>query len=82
MMENEIIVFRGGDVRRKFVDGRWFFSVVKGLYENGVKTILYTYYGGERNTSFSVSNHLVKSVYKYVLLTKRDLLNMEVQDEK
>jgi len=27
-MMDEIVVFRGGNVRRKFVDGRWFFSVV------------------------------------------------------
>ena len=27
-MGDEIVVFRGGNVRRKFVDGKWFFSVV------------------------------------------------------
>ena len=63
-----------------------FVPVVKNLEENGVRTILYTYYEKIRNTPFSVSNHLVKSVYKYVLLTKEDFKNSplkkEVRDDK
>ena len=49
-----------------------FVPIVENLEESGVKTILYTYYEKIRNTPFSISNHLVKSVHKYVLLTKED----------
>ena len=49
-----------------------FVPIVRNLGENGVKIILYTYYEKIRDTPFSVSNHLVKSVHKYVLLTKED----------
>lgn len=49
-----------------------FVPVIKNLEENNVKTILYTYYKKKRNTNFSRSNYLIKSVYKYVLLTKKD----------
>lgn len=49
-----------------------FVPIVLNLRENGVKTILYTYYEKIRDTPFSVSNHLIKSVYKYVLLKKED----------
>ena len=47
-----------------------FVPVIKYLYECGLRTVLYTYYEKKRNTSFSRSNHLIKSVYKYVCLTK------------
>ncbi len=49
-----------------------FVPVIKNLEEQGVKTILYTYYQKKRNTNFSRSNDLIKSVYKYVLLSKQD----------
>ena len=49
-----------------------FVPVVKSLEEEDVKTILYTYYEKKRDTNFSRSNHLIKSVYKYVLLGKED----------
>ena len=52
-----------------------FVPVIQNLKENGVKTILYTYYEKIRNTNFSRSNHLIKSVYKYVLLSKEDFDN-------
>ena len=52
-----------------------FVPVIKNLEENNVKTILYTYYDKKRNTNFSRSNDLIKSVYKYVLLTKQDFDN-------
>ena len=40
--------------------------------ENGIKTILHTYYDKKRNTNFSRSNDLIKSVHKYVLLSKKN----------
>ena len=49
-----------------------FVPVVKKLEESNIKTILYTYYEKKRDTNFSRSNYLVKSVYKYKLLTKQD----------
>jgi len=49
-----------------------FVPVVENLQSQKVKTILYTYYEKKRNTNFSRSNNLIKSVYKYVLLTKED----------
>jgi len=52
-----------------------FVPIVESLEEKGVKTILYTYYEKIRDTPFSVSNHLIKSVHKYVLLTKEDFDN-------
>ncbi len=52
-----------------------FVPVVESLEEKGVKIILYTYYEKIRDTPFSVSNHLIKSVHKYVQLTKEDFDN-------
>ncbi len=52
-----------------------FVPVLENLMTNGVKTILYTYYEKTRNTPFSRSNHLIKSVNKYVLLNENDFLN-------
>lgn len=52
-----------------------FIPVINNLEEQGIKAILYTYYEKQRNTNFSRSNHLIKSVYKYVLLSKDDFLN-------
>ncbi|OIO43438.1 hypothetical protein AUJ62_00010 [Candidatus Pacearchaeota archaeon CG1_02_32_21] len=49
-----------------------FVPVIKNLRDNGVKTILYTYYEKMRNTPFSRSNFLIKSVHKYILLSKED----------
>jgi uncharacterized LabA/DUF88 family protein len=62
-----------------------FVPVVENLEENGIKTILYTYYEKARDTPFSRSNHLIKSVHKYVLLAKLDFDNAplkKVKDEK
>jgi uncharacterized LabA/DUF88 family protein len=58
-----------------------FVPIVKNLEENGIKTVLYTYYEKIRNTPFSVSNHLVKSVHKYVLLTKEDFLESPLKKQ-
>lgn len=49
-----------------------FVPVIENLNENRVKTILFTYYEKGRKAIFSTSNELIKSVYKYVLITKRD----------
>jgi len=49
-----------------------FVPVIKSLEEEGVKVILYTYYEKKRDTNFSRSNYLIKSVYKYVLLKQGD----------
>ncbi len=56
-----------------------FVPVIKNLEERGVKTILYTYYGKKRDAPFSRSNDLIKSVYKYVLLTQQDFLNTQLK---
>jgi uncharacterized LabA/DUF88 family protein len=50
-----------------------FVPVIKNLKEQDVKTILYTYYERKRDSPFSRSNELIKSVFKYVLLNKKDL---------
>jgi len=52
-----------------------FVPVVQSLEDFGVKTVLWTYYEKKRDTNFSRSNDLIKSVYKYVLLSKEDFLN-------
>jgi uncharacterized LabA/DUF88 family protein len=49
-----------------------FVPVINKLKEREIKTILYTYYEKRRDSPFSRSNHLIKSVNKYVLLTKQD----------
>ena len=55
-----------------------FVPVIKSLKDQGISTILYTYYEKKRNTNFSRSNHLIKSVYKYVLLSKKDFDNSKL----
>ena len=49
-----------------------FVPIIKKLEENNIKTILFTYYEKKRDTILSRSNHLIKSVHKYKLLTKQD----------
>jgi uncharacterized LabA/DUF88 family protein len=49
-----------------------FVPVVKNLRQKGIKTILYTYYERKRNTNFSRSNYLIKSVHKYKILSIDD----------
>lgn len=58
-----------------------FVPIINSLREEGVKTILYTYYEKKRNTNFSRSNHLIKSVHKYVLLKKEDFYNAPLKGE-
>ncbi len=50
-----------------------FVPVIKNLKEQGVDTVLYTYYEKKRNIDFSRSNYLIKSVHKYVIIKKEDL---------
>jgi len=57
-----------------------FVPVIKSLREFGIKTILYTYYQKKRNTDFSRSNDLIKSVYKYVLFKKEDFENCKIKE--
>jgi len=59
-----------------------FVPVIQSLREFGIKTILYIYYEKKRNTDFSRSNELIKSVYKYVLLSKKDFSNALLNKEK
>ena len=59
-----------------------FVPVIKDLEKQEVKTILFTYYEKKRNSRFSRSNDLIKSVYKYVLLRKEDFLKDILEGEK
>jgi len=59
-----------------------FVPLIHELEEQGIKTILYTYYDKKRDSDFSRSNHLIKSVYKYVLLNKEDFNNSLFDKEK
>lgn len=59
-----------------------FVPAVESLREFGIKTILYTYYEKKRDTNFSRSNELIKSVYKYILLTKEDFGNASLSKSK
>ena len=52
-----------------------FVPIIESLKEFNIKTILYTYYEKKRNTNFSRNNELIKSVHKYVLLSKEDFNN-------
>ena len=57
-----------------------FVPVIKNLNENGVKTILFTYYERGRKAIFSTSNELIKEVYKYVLITKEDFKEANLEN--
>lgn len=50
-----------------------FIPVIEKIKTLKIKTILYTYFNKKnRNSKFSSSNELIKSVHKYKLLTKQD----------
>jgi uncharacterized LabA/DUF88 family protein len=55
-----------------------FVPVIDDLRKRGVKTILYTYYEKGRKATFSTSNELIKSVHKYVLLTKENFTSCPI----
>ncbi|HLC32141.1 MAG TPA: NYN domain-containing protein [Candidatus Nanoarchaeia archaeon] len=59
-----------------------FVPVIKNLEKNGVKTIVYTYYEKNRNSQFSRSNDLIKSVYKYRIISINDLLKTKLQEKE
>jgi len=56
-----------------------FVPLIKNLFEHGIKVILYTYYEKNRNSNFSRSNDLIKSVYKYKLIKKEDMLQCRLE---
>lgn len=49
-----------------------FVPVVEKLKQLGIEVILYTHYSKNRKSSFSRSNELLKTVSRYVQLTKED----------
>ncbi|PIN91267.1 hypothetical protein COU57_01345 [Candidatus Pacearchaeota archaeon CG10_big_fil_rev_8_21_14_0_10_32_14] len=55
-----------------------FVPVIMSLEEEGIKTILYTYYEEKRNTNLSRSNYLIKSVHKYVKLNLEDFTSCPI----
>jgi uncharacterized LabA/DUF88 family protein len=56
-----------------------FVPVVEKLDSFGIKVFLWTYFDRNRTSPFSRSNHLIKSVFKYVKLTKEDFLNSKLE---
>ena len=52
-----------------------FVPVVEKLTQLGIRVILYTHYSKKRESSFSRSNELLKTVSKYIQLTKSDFDN-------
>ena len=57
-----------------------FVPVIEDLGKKGIKTILYTYYEKKRRSKFSTSNELIKSVHKYVLLSKEDFISCPLEN--
>lgn len=49
-----------------------FIPVIERLKKFGIEVILYTYFERDRKSKFSTSNELLKTVSKYVKLTKKD----------
>ena len=56
-----------------------FVPVVKKLKQIGIEVILYTYYSKKRESSFSRSNELLKTVSRYNSLTKQDFDNASLK---
>ena len=52
-----------------------FVPVVKKLKQLNIEVILYTYYSKKRDSSFSRSNELLKTVSRYAQLSKEDFNN-------
>lgn len=59
-----------------------FVPVIENLRKRNIKIILYTYYEKGRKATFSTSNELIKSVYKYVLLDKEDFDSCPISNSK
>ena len=74
-MMNSIIDYK--DIKRVIIiaSDSDFVPVINVLKNKNIKTILYTYYEKGRKAEFSTSNQLIKSVDKYVLLTKEDFIS-------
>lgn len=72
------------DVRRVIIiaSDSDFVPVINDLKRRGIKTILYTYYERGRKATFSTSNELIKSVYKYVLLAEEDFTSCPIKRGK
>jgi len=49
-----------------------FVPVIQKLRKRGIEVILYTYFDRVRNSNFSRSNELIKSVKRYIKLKKED----------
>jgi len=60
-----------------------FVPAIERLKKVNIRIILYTYYEEKnRNSIFSTSNELIKSVYKYVLLSKDDFDKAKLKDNQ
>ncbi len=55
-----------------------FVPVVKKLKQLNIEIVLYTHYSKKRESSFSRSNELLKTVSRYVQLTKEDFYNAKL----
>ena len=51
-----------------------FVPVIERMKKKGFEIILYTYFDRERESRFSTSNHLLKVVSKWIMLTKEDFV--------
>ena len=58
-----------------------FVPVVEKLKQLGIEVILYTHYSKNRESSFSRSNELLKTVSRYVQLTKEDFISCPVPEK-
>ena len=59
-----------------------FVPVVEKLKQLNIEVILYTHYSKKRESSFSRSNELLKTVSRYVQLTKEDFYNAKLSNLK
>jgi len=57
-----------------------FVPVVEKLKQLNIEVILYTHYSKKRESSFSRSNELLKTVLMYAQLTKEDFYNSSLKD--
>ncbi|MBS3077125.1 NYN domain-containing protein [Candidatus Pacearchaeota archaeon] len=59
-----------------------FVPVVKKPKQIGIKIFLYTYYSKRRESSFSRSNELLKTVSEYGQITRQDFINSPLEKSK
>ncbi len=55
-----------------------FVPVIQKLRKRGIEVVLYTYFDRVRNSKFSRSNELIKSVSRYVKLTKSNFVGCKL----